>query len=217
VIGAMAGEIKPLIELLGARKTRNGDWSKGNIKICHSGVAKVNAAITAQRAIDTYKPKFILNIGISGALDPSLKIGEIVVCGAFSYHDVAPDEIFANHPTLGGERKADEKLAEKALAACKTLGFLYRTGKAVSGDQIIFDANHAKKLFEKGGTVVDMESGALSHTCLVNQVPFCAVRAVSDFADENALSEMERQEHILAVKLARVAMEMLYESRITIK
>lgn len=209
IIGAMMGEIKPLIELLGAKKTRSGDWSKGNIKICHSGVAKVNAAITAQRAIDIYKPKFILNIGISGALDPSLAIGEIVVCGAFSYHDVAPDEIFANHPTLGGERKADEKLAEKADAACKALGFTYRTGKAVSGDQIIFDAGHAKKLFEKGGVIVDMESGALAHACHINKVPFCAVRAVSDFADENALAEMERQEHILAVKLAEIAAEMI--------
>lgn len=209
IIGAMAGEIRPLIDLLGARKTKNGDWSKGNIKICHSGVAKVNAAITAQRAIDTYKPKFILNIGISGALDPSLAIGEIVVCGAFSYHDVAPDEVFANHPTLGGERKADEKLVEKAAAACITLGLSYRTGKAVSGDQIIFDANYAKKLFEKGGVIVDMESGALAHACHVNKIPFCAVRAVSDFADENALSEMERQEHILAVKLAQVAAKII--------
>ena len=209
IIGAMMGEIKPLIELLGAKKTRNGDWSKGNIKICHSGVAKVNAAITAQRAIDTYNPKFILNIGISGALDPSLKIGEIVVCGAFSYHDIAPDEIFANHPTLGGERKADEKLVEKAVTACKGLGFVYRTGKAVSGDQIIVNAEHSKRLFEKGGIIVDMESGALAHACHVNQVPFCAVRAVSDFADENALSEMERQEHILAVKLAQIAAEII--------
>jgi len=209
VIGAMMGEIKPLIELLGARKTRSGDWSAGNIKICHSGIAKVNAAITAQRAIDTYKPKYILNIGISGGLDSSLEIGEIVVCGAFSYHDVAPDEIFANHPTLGGERKADEKLVEKAVAACKMLGFTYRMGKAVSGDQIVTDAGYAKRLFEKGGAVVDMESGALAHACHVNKVPFCAVRAVSDFADENALSEMERQEHKLAVKLAQVAEELI--------
>jgi len=206
IIGAMPGEIKPLVELTGARKTRNGDRSAGNLKICLSGVGKVNAAITAQRAIDTYKPKFILNIGISGALDPSLGIGELVVCGAFSYHDVSPDEIFAKHPTLGGERKADEKLTEKAVAACKVLGFAYRMGKAVSGDQIVTDAGCAKKLFEKGGTIVDMESGALSHACLVNKIPFCAVRAVSDFADENALSEMERQEHKLAVKLAEIAM-----------
>ncbi len=209
IIGAMMVEIKPLIELLGARKTRNGDWSAGNIKICHSGVAKVNAAITAQRAIDTYKPNFILNIGISGGLDPALVIGEIVVCGAFSYHDVAPDEIFANHPTLGGERKADEKLIEKAVAACKTLNIPYRTGKAVSGDQIIINADYSKRLFEKGGIIVDMESGALAHACHVNKVPFCAVRAVSDFADENALSEMERQEHVLAVKLAQVAIGIL--------
>ncbi len=209
VIGAMMGEIKPLIELLGARKTRSGDWSAGNIKICHSGIAKVNAAITAQRAIDTYKPKYILNIGISGGLDSSLEIGEIVVCGAFSYHDVSPDEIFANHPTLGGEREADKKLVEKAAAACKALGFTYRMGKAVSGDQIIVNADHSKRLFEKGGTIVDMESGALAHACHVNNIPFCAVRAVSDFADENALSEMERQEHKLAVKLAQVAEELI--------
>ena len=53
-----------------------------------SGMGKVNAAICTADLINIFKADMILNIGISGGLDSSLKIGDFVVGTDIVYHDV---------------------------------------------------------------------------------------------------------------------------------
>jgi adenosylhomocysteine nucleosidase len=44
-----------------------------------SGVSMVNAAMTAQMAVDRFELRAVLFSGIAGGVDPSLNIGDVVV------------------------------------------------------------------------------------------------------------------------------------------
>ena len=43
------------------------------------GVGKVNAAMCAQSLINKYRPEIILNVGVAGAIDKKIKVGDIVI------------------------------------------------------------------------------------------------------------------------------------------
>ena len=49
-----------------------------NCILVKCGVGKVNAARTTQLLIDKYNPDCIINVGVAGALNPMLNIGDIV-------------------------------------------------------------------------------------------------------------------------------------------
>lgn len=199
VIGAMASELEETIKKLHAVEIKDGDYlsADGNVVLIQSGVGKVNAAAAAQRGIITYSPRYVLNLGISGGLNPSLGVGSTVVCRSTSYHDFKPADILLSVPPFTAEFICDPALVEKAQQVCKKQASTryYFLGKATSGDMLVEDESYAKELYlKRGADCVDMESGAIAHTCLLNETPFLVVRIISDFADENARKQMETQE-----------------------
>jgi len=48
--------------------------------LAESGIGMTNAAMTTQKLIDTFHPKAIIFSGIAGAVDTSIRIGDIVAC-----------------------------------------------------------------------------------------------------------------------------------------
>lgn len=48
------------------------DWERKGIKIIHTGVGKVNAAIEVTRALIKYEPDYVINIGTAGKPKPSM-------------------------------------------------------------------------------------------------------------------------------------------------
>ena len=52
------------------------------------GIGKVNAALGAQRMINTYKPDCIISSGCAGGNGDDIKVQDIIVSAELCYHDV---------------------------------------------------------------------------------------------------------------------------------
>ena len=158
------------------------------------GVCKVNAAIAAQILVDTYKVDVIINAGTAGAMDENLNILDAVIATEVTYHDVSNDILTKNHPKMDDVFfKTDEKMitAFRIVAGTiKTPGKLV-FGRMVTGESFI-DQDGRDTINERFAPMsVDMETAAIAHVCYVNQVPFAAVRCITDTAKQSGIEVFE--------------------------
>ena len=165
-----------------------GDIDGLAVVIAATGICKVNAAITAQLLIDKFDVTHILMVGVAGGMDPRLGVHALAFSERLAQHDVnwqwlrhrpAPAEgYFPGDPMLLGVCK---KLAEEGK-------FLYPAffGTMVSGEQFIAEEGRKEIIDAWHPLCVDMESAAAAHACMANDIPFLAIRAISDTAETGA-------------------------------
>ena len=156
-----------------------------------AGIGKVNSAMCTQIMIDRLDPDILINIGMAGALDPTLEQGDIIISKEAQQHDFDCsdlDEPAGLIPRMETSIfQADETLIGLAEKACKTLGLHYLTGKVVSGDQFIGNSSRKKKIVNIfQGTCCEMEGAAIAHVCFLNRKPWLILRSITDKADGDA-------------------------------
>lgn len=84
------------------------------------------------------------------------------------------------------------------------------TGCIVSGERFIADDTERKDIIEKFNAVaVDMESSAIAHTCFINEMPFVAMRCISDMADATAADTYEANERLASNHVGKVCLTVL--------
>ena len=96
IIGAMESEVNGLKAALQNMKTKTtasvefcaGTLEGKDVVIAEAGVGKVNAAVTAQIMILEFGADAVINIGVAGGLESSLRIGDIVVADKVVEHDM---------------------------------------------------------------------------------------------------------------------------------
>ena len=153
-----------------------------------SGVCKVNAAIAAQIAIDTFHADVVINAGTAGGMHPEVQIFDTVISTEAVYHDVHEGILTEFHPWMESVFfKADERLLElarKASAKVSTEGTI-RFGRMATGEAFISDEERGGINGKFAPLSVDMETAAIAHVCYVNRVPFIAIRSITDNADHD--------------------------------
>jgi len=201
IMSAMPEELKPVLDQIQVvseekfgipQKFILGKYKNLELILCVGGIGKVNAAVSTTRLIEKYNPDIFIMIGVAGALNPNLKIGDIVIAKDAVYHDVdvtplgyKPGEV----PETGIIWKGDEILVSKFFDICKNYlkekkAFL---GRIASGDQFIADKEKAKKIKETfNADAIEMESAAFYHTLNLYGKKGVVLRAISDTADESA-------------------------------
>lgn len=225
LIGAMESEVEAFRRDFSATDTSvkgiyKGTYCGNEIYICQSGIGKVNAAIATQRLVDIFGVDAIINSGVAGGVSEKLAKLDIVISERLTYHDFNPLDILDRYPPYGSMIKADEELVEKAKSACATLNekllsegkapFNSFVGTVVSGDCFVSSAEKAKQLRDDFDALcTEMEGAAIAHAAKVNEVPFVVIRAISDFADEDADSSFESFETIAADRAAFLVKEIL--------
>jgi hopanoid-associated phosphorylase len=107
----------------------------------------------------------IISIGLGGALDPSLSVGDIVV----------GSEVLRPR----GHWRTDPAWAQRLLARLPTakLGAVYG-----SNEMVLRALDKAKLRAKGGGALVDMESHVAAKIAKARGLPFAVVRVVSDTA-----------------------------------
>ena len=152
------------------------------------GIGKVFAAICAEAMIIKYNPDVIINTGVAGTLTNKLNIADVAISTGLVQHDM--DTSFLGDPVglISGinvvEFKADDKIREIIKASVEEIGINYVEGVIASGDQFIADKAVKQRIIENFGAVAcEMEGGSMAQVCYVNNVPFCAIRSISDTAD----------------------------------
>ena len=148
-----------------------------------TGVCKVNAAIATQILIDTYGCNIIINAGTAGGMDDSLEIFDTVISNEVAYYDVDDDILTEFHPWLDSIYfKADERLLNLAKKAITNFNTNYNIvfGRMVTGEKFIEDERRESINIKYEPLSIDMESASVAHVCYVNEIPFIAIRTITD-------------------------------------
>ncbi|QJC52411.1 5'-methylthioadenosine/adenosylhomocysteine nucleosidase [Paenibacillus albicereus] len=204
IIGAMAEELELLFrsgemgeETRKAGMTfRRGTLHGQPIIAVKSGVGKVNAAVCTQALIDL-GADCVLFTGVAGAIDPELRIGDIVVSTASVQHDMDVTALGFGPGVIPYQEvsvfPADAELVELAAEA----GAAAAKGKAIrgivlSGDQFIASRDKVQQLRDVfSGACAEMEGAAVAQVCHLNEVPYVVIRSMSDQADGSAHMNFE--------------------------
>lgn len=199
IIGAMTVEIEGLKNrMTDVTVTKSGALEYISGKLCGvdtvaavSGEGKVNAAMCTQAMIMRFKPDFIINTGVGGGIASGLKIGDIVVGASVAEHDMDMTPLGYDHGYICGidgiYMSCDENLSKDLCGCLDRLGYTYRRGTIVSGDQFVASSEKKKWLADTfNASVCEMEGAAIGHVCVRNNLPFAVIRAISDGGDDEA-------------------------------
>ena len=199
IICAVDRELAPFLTAIQNQTTEThamltfycGTFGDKNIIAVCSGVCKVNAAIAAQLLIDRYRVDAIINAGTCGGMDPKLEIFDTVIAKTTVYHDVDPEILTEAHPFMASSYFfADKTLLAAAEKAAERIDRIF-FGTIVTGEQFITDATKPKIQKAFSPLAVDMETAAIAQVCYVNQIPFLAVRTLTDHADQSGETDFQ--------------------------
>lgn len=139
-----------------------------------TGVGKVKSAFYLSEAINHGQPDLVVNVGTAGTVNH--RVGDIFVCRHFIDRDM---QQLAN---LGMECEIDsaDLLAQKGYC-------LHWQGEGVcnTGDAFLTELSDIK------GDVMDMEAYAQAFVCRAKNVPFIAVKCVTDIIGQNSVKHWE--------------------------
>lgn len=148
------------------------------------GIGKVNATAAAMHLVDI-GCDVILNYGLSGGVF-GIARGEITAPDKFLEHDFDLSGIgyaLCEKPLQEYIYSADENLLQIAENVIENL----KTGTAVSGDHFICDSITRNNLKDNFCAMsCDMETAAIAYVCSRADIPFLALRRISDDAGESA-------------------------------
>ena len=151
----------------------------------HCGLGKVNAAV-ATAALAEKGMDIILNFGLSGGIS-GISRGEITIPDRFLEHDF--DLTCLGHKPCEKPQQANYIYnADKNLTEILLKHFAgAKQGTAVTGDCFVQnDALRSKLKTEFSAMSCDMETAAMAYVCNAYNIPFAAVRKVSDDAGNDA-------------------------------
>lgn len=212
IIAATEFEITPFLQRLADVKTTTNtmlcfhEGTYGDIPVValFCGVCKVNAAIAAQVLISAYGVNKVIMIGVAGAIDTSLNILDTVISKEVAYHDVENEILVRFHPWM--ERPyfiVDQDLLNTVMLANandKTV----LAGKIVTGEAFIDQDGREAIIRKYNPQCVDMETASVAHVCYVNQIPFIAIRSISDTPHESGNESFAKYARAAAGKSVQV-------------
>ncbi|MDE6867793.1 MAG: 5'-methylthioadenosine/S-adenosylhomocysteine nucleosidase, partial [Clostridia bacterium] len=186
---AMDKEAEPLINAMTAvrqksvcgKRVISGKLFGKKICVVICGVGKVNAACGTQYAIDKSGADEIINIGVAGGLNNSLKIGGIYCISEAVQYDFDLTQL--NGTEIG------------TLDECKT-NYLplksngYPEKRLATGDRFN-DSKDDFKLLTKTlkADIRDMEGAAIAQVCMHAKVPCRSFKIISDLAGSGSTTE----------------------------
>ena len=204
IIGALDIELERLIDAMQEPVHREisgvpftcGKLLGTDVVIARAGVGKVNAAVCAQTMALIYEPELIINSGVSGALSPELRVGDVVIGTDVVQHDV---DTTAMGDEPGFVSTVDrlsfplDNFASTAIAAAaEELGIRAVRGRIASGDQFVASTARKEEIVRLFSAVTcEMEAGAIAHVCFLNRIPCAVIRSISDGGNEEALMSYE--------------------------
>ncbi len=171
------------------------------------GIGMVNAAAVAAH-FKTVGCDIILNYGLSGGIN-GISRGELMLCDRFVEHDF-------DLTGIGYElcEKPDQKYV---YGSSLLLGELFKqiapdikSGTAVSGDSFICDNQVRERLKNEFSAMsCDMETAAIAYVCDFGNIPFLALRRISDDAGDNAIDSYREMNSLAEALLSDLIMDFI--------
>ena len=149
------------------------EWRGEVVLLTTHGPGRKNAGHATRWACDRFPIRALVSAGIAGGLDPSLRVGDVVLADSI-LEVTSRVEYPVRLPfyTTVSEPSAD-RLPDPVI------------GKLVTVDSVVQDIVGKAELRKTGARAVDMESSAVVAEAARRGLPFFCVRAVSDTAWTN--------------------------------
>ena len=149
-----------------------------------SGYGTIDAAAATQMLISLYDVEVILNYGVTGAVDPALKVDDLfVVTGAVNHdYDVSPIDPVKKHQY----EEFDDifiPLDQDLINLAKKIRPDLKEAKDATGDDFVVNKEEKKYLFSLGCNICDMEIASIARVCFLNNVRCFSVKCISDTFD----------------------------------
>ena len=207
-----------------------GHWAAHEVVAVLSRVGKVAAATTATLLIERFKVDRIVFTGTAGG------VGDVVVAGSFMQHDMDASPLFPRFevPLTGVARFDTDAALSASLAraaqavlarAADTLGAdavaefdlqapRVHRGLIASGDRFVATSAESAALRAAlpEALAVEMEGAAVAQVCRDFNVPFAALRTISDRADDAAHVDFMRFVDQVASRYSAAILEAYFES-----
>ena len=140
---------------------RGGMYDDIRVAVVESGTGFSRARKATQALVDAHSPDWILSAGFSGALQPDMQVGHIVVA----------DSIVDTH--------GHETILDMNMPADPDHGL--HVGRLVTADALVRTVDEKQTLAaDTQGLAVDLESLAVAQVARETKTRFLAVRVISD-------------------------------------
>ena len=150
---------------------KGGRYDGIRVAVVECGMGYARARRATEALIEGHSPSWLLSCGFAGALQPQMKVGNIIVA----------NEIVDQH---GQQFSIDIKLASDAARG------MY-VGRVLTADEIVRTIAEKQALHDQYGAIaVDMESLAVAQVARDRHVRFMGVRAISDDMSADLPSEV---------------------------
>ena len=182
---------------LGWRDYFQGKHGSHELTLVESGIGKVNSAVASTVLIQHFNCELLIFSGVAGGLDPSLKIGDLVIAEELWQHDygtIIDQELIAHRagtlpmglPKENPPFRLDEELKAKIQQAHPDAYF----GRILSGDTFLNCKETRQQLFEKfQAQAIEMEGAAIAQVAEQFGVRCMIVRSLSDLAGEESMED----------------------------
>ena len=149
-----------------------------------SGYGEIDAAAATQLLITWGGCEAVFNFGVTGALDPLLRVEELFVVRRVCHYDfdVSPIDPVKKHQYAEFPDEfipLNAGLIRKALSVMPSL----REATVASGDRFVEAQADKRELRALGCDICDMETAAIARICALNNVPCLSVKCISDTYD----------------------------------
>ena len=193
-----------------------GEWHGHSVVAVLSRIGKVAAATTATVLLERFGVSAVGFAGVAGGLGAGVCVGDVVVADSFVQHDMDASPLFARHevPLYGracfeahgilsaqlahaaGQvlGSAEHHLGPQAMVEFNLTAPRVHQGLVLSGDRFVSAHAESEALRQRlpDALAVEMEGAAVAQVCYDYQVPFAAVRTISDRADDTAHIDFSR-------------------------
>jgi adenosylhomocysteine nucleosidase len=193
VIAALAQEAHALVRRMPRSESvgpRLQIWEGDGLVVIVAGVGKVAAAMAAQYACDTFKPRTMVSIGLAGGLESRTRAGRVIVASGAVQHDIDGRPLTEARGVIPGLGisiiPAHPAVTEMLLRAARYRSEDAQAGLVLTGDQVVTSSavRDALKREFPDAACLDMETAAVAQVAHQNGVPWSALRVTSDSADE---------------------------------
>lgn len=174
---------------------QGADGYQAPIALVTTGVGTAAASAVLAWAVGEFSPRLIVNVGSCGGLAEDITVGTVAIGSSYAY-SIAEATAFGYEtgqvpgaPAQFGREECETR-ARRALEAVEAAGLPARAGLMLSGDAFVTaDIADGMRAKFPGAITADMESCAFAHVAHLMQVPFLALRAVSDLCSPRANEE----------------------------
>ena len=179
-----------------------GSYGGKRVSVMGSGMGMPSFSIYMHELVAEYNVKRLVRVGTCGALQPNLKIGDIVLAMTASTDSQVNKLRFKG---MDYAPVANFDLLLKAYQAAKSHGIDVHVGGILTGDSYYYDNPDWWKVWAKFGVlVVEMETNALYTLAAKFKVDALAILTVSNslVTGEEATAQQREREYSQMAKIA---------------